>query len=562
MLQAAQAGPPAARSALPPLTQTRYINTISPEQEPSFPGDEALERRIRRLIRWNAVAMVLRANNRFAGHRRPPVHLRLRGHACTRSASTTSSGARTDPGGGDQIFFQGHAAPGHLRPRLPRGPPDRGPARPLPARDRSGEGLELLPAPAADAGLLGVPDGLDGPRPARRHLPGPLQPLPRTTAGSRTRREQRVWAFLGDGEMDEPESIAGISLAAREGLDNLTFVVNCNLQRLDGPVRGNGKIIQELEGLFRGAGWNVIKVIWGREWDDLLARDVGRRARREDERARVDGEFQKYSVADGRLHPRALLRAGPAPPQAGRAPLRRRPARSSAGAATTTARSTRPTRPRPSTRARPTVILAKTVKGWTLGRGVEARNITHQAKKLPRTSCASSATASSCRSPTRSSREAPYYHPGPDSDEVRYMLERRARPGRPGAAPRRARDSRCRRRRPRSTPSSTAAAPTAGLARRWSSPGCCATSSATRRSAGASSRSSRTRPAPSAWTRCSRRSASTPPSASATTRWTRTWSCPTARRRTARCWRRGSPRRARWPRSRPPARPTRRTASR
>ena len=160
-----------------------------------------------------------------------------------------------------------------------------------------------------------------------------------------------MWAFLGDGEMDEPESISGISLAAREGLDNLTFVINCNLQRLDGPVRGNGKIIQELEGLFRGAGWNVIKVVWGREWDDLLARDVDG-VLVEKMNTTVDGEFQKYSVSTRRLHPRALLRPGPAPAQAGRAPLRRRPRRASAAAATTTARSTPRTRPRPSSRAR------------------------------------------------------------------------------------------------------------------------------------------------------------------------------------------------------------------
>ena len=174
-VQAAQARPPAADRAAG-LTQTRYINTISPEQEPYFPGDEVLERRIRRLIRWNAVAMVLRANNRFPG---------LGGHLATyaSAASLYEVGfnhffrGKDHPGGGDQVFFQGHAAPGHLRPRVPRGPPDGGPARPLPARDRR-QRPELLPAPAADAGLLGVPHGLDGPRPAGRDLPGALQPLP------------------------------------------------------------------------------------------------------------------------------------------------------------------------------------------------------------------------------------------------------------------------------------------------------------------------------------------------------------------------------------------------
>ena len=186
---------------------------------------------------------------------------------------------------------------------------------------------------------------------------GPLAPIYQArfnrylqNRGIKDTSQQRVWAFLGDGEMDEPESIAGISLAAREGLDNLTFVVNCNLQRLDGPVRGNGKIIQELEGLFRGAGWNVIKVIWGREWDELLARDVdGVLVEKMNET--LDGEFQKYSVSSRRLRPRALLRPRPAAAQARRAPVRRRPRSSSAAAATTTARSTPRTRPPPSTSA-------------------------------------------------------------------------------------------------------------------------------------------------------------------------------------------------------------------
>ena len=161
----------------------------------------------------------------------------------------------------------------------------------------------------------------------------------------------RVWAFLGDGETDEPESLGALHVAAREGLDNLTFVVNCNLQRLDGPVRGNGKIIQELESAFRGAGWNVIKVIWGREWDELLARDVdGVLVQKMNDT--LDGEFQKFSVAGGAYIREHFFGPGSAAAQARRAPLRRRPRRSSAAAATTTARSTRRTRPRPSTRAR------------------------------------------------------------------------------------------------------------------------------------------------------------------------------------------------------------------
>jgi pyruvate dehydrogenase E1 component len=233
----------------------------------------------------------------------------------------------------------------------------------------------------------------------------------------------RVWAFLGDGETDEPESLGAINLAAREGLDNLTFVINCNLQRLDGPVRGNGKIIQELESSFRGAGWNVIKVIWAREWDELLARDVDG-VLVEKMNNTLDGEFQKFSVAGG-----AYIRDhffGPDPrlrklvehlTDDDLAKLRRgghdyRKVYAAYKAAT-------------ESKGAPTVILAKTVKGWTLGPGVEARNITHQAKKL------SEAELKICRDrielpiPDSKLKDAPYYHPGPDSEEVQYLRERR-----------------------------------------------------------------------------------------------------------------------------------------
>ena len=243
----------------------------------------------------------------------------------------------------------------------------------------------------------------------------------------------RVWAFLGDGEMDEPESIAGLSLAAREGLDNLTFVVNCNLQRLDGPVRGNGKIIQELEGLFRGAGWNVIKVVWGREWDDLLARDVDG-VLVEKMNDTLDGEFQKYAVSGG-----AYIREhffGPDPRLRRLAEhltdddlvkLRRgghdgRKVYAAYKAATEYV-------------GAPTVILAHTIKGWTLGPGVEARNITHQAKKLSETELKIFRDRLQLPIPDAELKDAPYYHPGPDSEEVRYLRERRASLG--GSLPKR-----------------------------------------------------------------------------------------------------------------------------
>jgi len=251
--------------------------------------------------------------------------------------------------------------------------------------------------------------------------------------GLKDTSNQRVWAFLGDGEMDEPESTAALSLAAREGLDNLTYVINCNLQRLDGPVRGNGKIIQELEGQFRGAGWNVIKVIWGREWDELLARDVdGTLVNKMNET--LDGEYQKFSVAGG-----AYIREhffGPDPrlrrlvehlSDDDLARLRRgghdyRKVYAAYKAAT-------------EYRGAPTVILAKTVKGWTLGPLAEGRNITHQLKKLSEAELRVFRDRLELPIPDKQLKDAPYYHPGPESEEIRYLQERRRALG--GPLPRR-----------------------------------------------------------------------------------------------------------------------------
>src|SRR3982750_3236299 len=258
---------------VPPLTSTDYINTIPPEQEPWFPGDEFVERRIRAYIRWNAAMLVHRAQ-------RPDIG--VGGHISTyaSSASLYEVGmnhffrGKDHPGGGDHIFFQGHASPGmyaraYMEGRLSTDQLD-GFRQEL---SHPGGGLPSYPHPRLMPNFWEFPTVSMG--------LGPLNAIYQArynrylqNRGIKDTSQQRVWAFLGDGEMDEPESIAGISLAARDGLDNLTFVINCNLQRLDGPVRGNGKIIQELEGLFRGAGWNVIKVVWGREWDELLARDV------------------------------------------------------------------------------------------------------------------------------------------------------------------------------------------------------------------------------------------------------------------------------------------------
>jgi len=416
---------------LPPLTQTRYINTISPEQEPFFPGDEELERRIRRLIRWNAVAMVLRANSRFPG---------IGGHLSTyaSSASLYEVGfnhffrGKDAEGGGDLIFYQGHAAPGiyaraFLEGRFTVEQLDHFRREVVP-----GQGLSSYPHPRL------MPDFWEFPTVSMGL--GPISAIYQArfnrylhNRGLKDTSRQRVWAFLGDGEMDEPEATAALSLAAREGLDNLTFVVNCNLQRLDGPVRGNGKIIQELEGLFRGAGWNVIKVIWGREWDELLARDVDG-VLVEKMNNTLDGEFQKFSVAGG-----AYIREhffGPDPrlrrlvehlSDDDLARLRRgghdyRKLYAAYKAATEYT-------------GAPTVILAKTIKGWTLGPLAEGRNITHQLKKLSENELRVFRDRLQLPIPDEQLKDAPYYHPGPGSLEVEYLLERRRALG--GPLPRR-----------------------------------------------------------------------------------------------------------------------------
>jgi pyruvate dehydrogenase E1 component len=374
--------------------------------------------------------MVLRANNRFPG---------IGGHLATYASAATLYEVgfnwffrgKDHPGGGDQIFFQGHAAPGiyaraFLEGRLTEEQLDHF------RRDIGGIGLPSYPHPRI------MPDFWEFPTVSMGL--GPLAAIYQArfnrylhNRGLKDTSEQRVWCFVGDGEMDEPEALAGLSLAAREGLDNLIFVVNCNLQRLDGPVRGNGKIIQELEGLFRGAGWNVIKVIWGREWDDLLARDVDGLLV-EKMNTTPDGEFQKYSVAGG-----AYIREHFFGPDPG---LRQLVAHLSDDDLTRLRRGGHDPlkvyaayKAATEFRGAPTAILAKTVKGWMLGPGVEARNITHQAKKLSEAELRVFRDRLQLPIPDSKLKDAPYYHPGMDSDEVQYMLERRRALG--GSVPRR-----------------------------------------------------------------------------------------------------------------------------
>ena len=429
---------------LPPTTQTRYINTISPEQEPPFPGDEEMERRIRRLIRWNAAVMVTRANIRYPG---------LGGHLSSYASSASlyevgfnhffrGRGApedadHPDQGRGDCIFFQGHAAPGiyaraFLEGRITTEQLDNF------RRECGGRGLSSYPHPRLMPEFWEFPTVSMG--------LGPLNAIYLArfdryleARGLVPATGRRIWAFLGDGETDEPEALGALTLAAREGLDNLTFVINCNLQRLDGPVRGNGKIIQELESVFRGAGWSVIKVLWGREWDELLARDEdGLLVQKMNET--LDGDWQRYTVESG-----AYIREhffGPDPR------LRAMVEHLSDEQLVRLRRGGHDYRKlyaayKAASRAegRPTVILAHTVKGWTLGEGAEGRNVTHQIKKLGGKELRVFRDRLELPITDEQLEEAPFYHPGPDSPEVQYMLERRRAlggllPGRPKIRPR------------------------------------------------------------------------------------------------------------------------------
>ena len=410
---------------VPGLRSTDFINTIAPEAEPWFPGDEHVERRIRAYIRWNAAIMVSRANRPGMG---------VGGHIATyaSAASLYEVGFNhffrgKDHGeSGDQVFFQGHAAPGiyaraFLEGRLTEEQLN-GFRQEL---SHPGGGLPSYPHPRL------MPDFWEFPTVSMGL--GPLNAIyqarfNRYLLGREIHDTSRshVWAFCGDGEMDEPEALGAIGLAAREELDNLTFVINCNLQRLDGPVRGNGKIIQELEAYFRGAGWNVIKVIWGRDWDPLLAQDTdGVLVNKMN--STPDGQFQTYSVESGayiREHffgddPRLRAMVEQMSDDELRTLSRGGHDYRKVYAAFKAAREHV---------GQPTVILTHTIKGWTLGPDFEARNATHQMKKLTiaelkefrdRLYLPISDAALEADLP-------PYYHPGEDSDEIQYMLERRA----------------------------------------------------------------------------------------------------------------------------------------
>jgi pyruvate dehydrogenase E1 component len=410
---------------LPFTANTPYINSIPASRQPPFPGSREIERRIKSLARWNAMAMVVRANKHQDG---------IGGHISTYASAATLyeigfnhffRGPNAE-GGGDQVYFQGHASPGIYARAFLEGRITATQLENFRRELAPGGGLSSYPHPWLMPHFWEFPTVSMG--------LGAIMAIYQARfnrylehRGLQDTSKQRVWCFLGDGETDEPESLGAITLASREGLDNLIFVVNCNLQRLDGPVRGNGKIIQELEAAFRGAGWNVIKVIWGSDWDALLARDKsGLLIKRMGEV--VDGEYQRYTVepgsyvrehffgkypelrklvehlSDEQIH--KLSRGGHDPEKvytAYKAAVEHR--------------------------GSPTVILAATVKGYGLGEAGEGRNITHQQKKLNEDELREFRTRFGISISDEHAAEAPFYRPPEESRELQYLRERREKLG-------------------------------------------------------------------------------------------------------------------------------------
>ncbi|MDT0593520.1 pyruvate dehydrogenase (acetyl-transferring), homodimeric type [Glaciecola petra] len=405
---------------LPYDATTAYINTIPAGQEPTMPGDHTIETKIRNAIRWNALMMVLRGSKK---------DLELGGHISSFASSAMLYdvgfnhffNAPTDDNGGDYLFVQGHVSPGiysraFIEGRLSAGQLD------MFRQEVDGEGISSYPHPKLMPDFWQFPTVSMGLGPMQAiYLARFLKYL--TNRGLKDCSNQRVWCFMGDGEVDEPESLGAIGLASRENLDNLTFVINCNLQRLDGPVRGNGKIIQELEGTFRGAGWEVIKVIWGRYWDSLLARDTSGKLL-DVMNETVDGEYQNYKAKGGAYtrdnffgkYPELkemvanmsdediwrLNRGGHDPVKVYAAYKR----------ATETV-------------GRPQVILAKTVKGYGLGDAGEGKNIAHNVKKMDVDSVKQYRDRFNIPVSDEACANLDYYKFDEDSPEMKYMREKR-----------------------------------------------------------------------------------------------------------------------------------------
>jgi pyruvate dehydrogenase E1 component len=415
-------------------TTTDYVNTIPVDQQAASPGDPVLEKRIRDIIRWNAMAMVVRAN------RKPG---ELGGHLASFASSATLYEvgfnhfwrAPSDTHPGDLIFTQGHSSPGIYARSYLEGRFDEAQLDLFRMEvEGKGRGLSSYPHPWLMPDywqVATVSMGL-----------GPMQAIYQAhfwryleQRGLMPASDRKVWAFLGDGELDEPETVGALALAGRERLDNLVFVVNCNLQRLDGPVRGNGKIIQEAESTFRGAGWNVIKLIWGSKWDPLLAKDEDGELRRVMMET-VDGEYQSYKTLGGDYTRENFF---------GKSDSTRRLVEGLSDAQIKSlnrgghdpAKVFAAYHAAVNTKGAPTVILAKTVKGYELGEGLQSQNASHNKKKIDTDTLRNVRDRLSIPIPDDRIEELPYYHPGPESAEVRYLKERRAELG--GSLPQRRR---------------------------------------------------------------------------------------------------------------------------
>lgn len=421
---------------LPYSANTAYVNTIPPRQEPVFPGDSAMEHRIRSYIRWNAMAMVVKANR---------VSAELGGHIATFASAATLYDvgfnhfwrAPSHEHGGDLVFVQGHSAPGmyarsFLEGRLTEEQLDHF------RREVDGKGLSSYPHPWLMPDYWQFPTVSMGLGPIMSIFQARFMKYLQDRGLAKT-DDRKVWSFVGDGEVDEPESLGAITLASREKLDNLIWVVNCNLQRLDGPVRGNGKIVQELEAIFRGAGWNVIKVLWGRYWDPLLARDKDGLLQRRMMEA-VDGDYQNYKSRDGAYvrehffgkYPELKAMVANMSDEdiwrlnrGGHDPVKVYAAYKAAAEHAD----------------QPTVILAHTVKGYGMGAAGEAQNRTHSQKKLDVGDMKAFRNRFNIPLSDAQIEAAEYIRPKPDTPEMKYMLERRQALGgflpvrRPLAAP-------------------------------------------------------------------------------------------------------------------------------
>ena len=414
-------------------SNTPYINTISVEDQPAFPGNREIERRIKSIVRWNAMAMVVRANNATSA----PGLGGVGGHISTFASSATLyevaynhffRGRGESGYDGDQIYFQGHASPGMYARAYLENRMDESHLNNFRRELQETPGLSSYPHPWLMPSFWEYPTVSMGLGPIMAIYQARFNEYLKDR-GIKDTSNQRVWAFLGDGECDEPESLGAITLAGREHLDNLKFVINCNLQRLDGPVRGNGKIIQELEALFRGAGWNVIKVVWGDDWDPLLEKDEsGLLVKRMGEI--VDGQYQKYVAMPGSYIREHFF--GHYPPlldlvrsysdeklikmrRGGHDPEKVYAAFKAAA----------------EHKGQPTVILAKTIKGYGLGEAGESRNIAHNQKKLNEEELLEFRTRFGIPISDQEVGEAPFYKPADDSVEMKYLRERREALGGP-----------------------------------------------------------------------------------------------------------------------------------